>query len=163
MIIAGPTADYLPLEIDAIRKYLRSGGKALFLLDPPIGSTRASHHRRWKALLKEWDITMGHDVVLDVSGMGQMLGTDCGGAGHYDAYPHHPITEDFTMLTAYPACAIGERRGGRESRPSASLQDLIKTSDRSWSEADMKSLASAAAKCHSTKRPAITKGRSRSG
>jgi hypothetical protein len=39
IIIAGPTADFLPLEIDAIRKYLRAGGKALFMLDPVVGKT----------------------------------------------------------------------------------------------------------------------------
>src|ERR1700730_813184 len=37
IVVAGPTADYLQPEIDAIRKYLRGGGKALFLLDPRSG------------------------------------------------------------------------------------------------------------------------------
>src|SRR5262249_38089719 len=39
VIVAGPTADYLPVEIDSLRKYLRAGGKALFLLDPVVGGT----------------------------------------------------------------------------------------------------------------------------
>ncbi len=37
LIVAGPTSDYLKPEVDAIRTYLRKGGKALFLIDPPVG------------------------------------------------------------------------------------------------------------------------------
>ena len=48
LIVAGPTADYLKPEVDAIRTYLRKGGKALFLLDPPVGEVRADRRRRSK-------------------------------------------------------------------------------------------------------------------
>jgi ABC-type uncharacterized transport system involved in gliding motility auxiliary subunit len=75
LIIAGPTADYLKPEVDAIRTYLRKGGKALFMLDPPIGES-ARTAPTLEALLKEWGISLGHDIVIDISGMGQLLGTD---------------------------------------------------------------------------------------
>ncbi len=75
LIVAGPTADYLKPEVDAIRTYLRKGGKALFMLDPPVGES-ARNAPTLEALLKEWGISLGHDVVIDISGMGQLLGTD---------------------------------------------------------------------------------------
>ena len=94
LIIAGPTTDYLKPEVDAIRTYLRKGGKALFLLDPPIGEA-ARPTTTLEALLKEWGITMGHDVVIDISGMGQLLGTDAS-VPVVANYPNHPVTENFS-------------------------------------------------------------------
>src|SRR5262249_55889949 len=35
VIVAGPKADFLPGEIDAIKKYLDKSGKLLLMLDPP--------------------------------------------------------------------------------------------------------------------------------
>jgi ABC-type uncharacterized transport system involved in gliding motility auxiliary subunit len=139
IIVAGPTADFLPLEIDAIRKYLRGGGKGLFLLDPVIGTTMHPVPNL-EGLLKEWGLSMGHDVVLDVSGIGQMLGTDASVPVITPPYPTHPITKDFTMMTAYPLAQSVSGQGG--SNPNAVGQDLLKTSDRSWSEADVQSLVS---------------------
>jgi len=137
IIIAGPTADFLPLEIDAIRKYLRAGGKALFMLDPVVGKTMHPIPNL-EGLLKEWDVTMGHDVVLDVSGIGQMLGTGPEVPVITPPYTNHPITRDFTTMTAYPLAQSVSGQAG--ANPNQSAQDLLKTGDRSWSEHDTKSL-----------------------
>jgi hypothetical protein len=100
LIIAGPTTDYLKPEVDAIRTYLRKGGKALVMLDPPVGeSIRPAP--TLESLLKEWSITLGHDVVIDISGMGQLLGTDAS-VPVVASYPNHPVTENFNVLTAFP-------------------------------------------------------------
>jgi gliding motility-associatede transport system auxiliary component len=139
MIIAGPTTDFLPLEIDVIRKYLRGGGKALFMLDPVIGNTMHPVPNV-EGLLKEWGISMGHDVVLDVSGVGQMLGTDASVPVITPPYPPHPVTKDFSVMTAYPLAQSVS--GVAEANPNEVVQDLLKTGDRSWSESDVKSLLS---------------------
>ena len=94
LIIAGPTSDYLKPEVDAIRTYLRKGGKALFMLDP-AGRRVARPVPTLEALLKEWSITLGHDVVIDISGMGQLLGTDAS-VPVVASYPQHPVTQNFT-------------------------------------------------------------------
>ena len=143
IVVAGPTADFLPLEIDAIRKYLRAGGKALFMLDPLVGASMRPIPNL-EGLLKEWDIKMGHDVVLDVSGVGQMLGTGPEVPVITPPYLSNPITKDFTMMTAYP---LAQSVSGQEgANPNQMTQDLLKTGDRSWSEADVKSLQAGGAK-----------------
>ncbi|HEY0284668.1 MAG TPA: Gldg family protein [Vicinamibacterales bacterium] len=139
LIIAGPTADYLKPEVDAIRTYLRKGGKALFLLDPPVGES-ARTAPTLEALLKEWGITLGHDVVIDASGMGQLLGTDAS-VPVVASYPQHPVTERFDLLTAFPLSQSVRGEAGTELGK-ANTQNVINTSDRSWSESDVKSLAS---------------------
>jgi ABC-type uncharacterized transport system involved in gliding motility auxiliary subunit len=139
LIIAGPTADYLKPEVDAIRTYLRKGGKALFLLDPPVGGS-ARTAPTLEALLKEWGISLGHDVVIDISGMGQLLGTDAS-VPVVASYPPHPVTENFELLTAFPLAQSVRGEAGVELG-TANTQNVIQTSDRSWSESDVKSLAS---------------------
>ena len=136
LIIAGPTSDFLPAEVEAIRKYLRKGGKALFLLDPVIGTTMRPVPNL-EGLLKDWGITVGHDVVLDVSGASQ------------DAtipvalnYPDNPITRDFHTFTAFPLAQSVKGQADIQLGPTAATADLIKTSERSWSESDIKSLSS---------------------
>ena len=138
LIIAGPSADYLQPEVDAIRTYLRKGGKALFLLDPPVGES-ARTAPTLEALLKEWGITLGHDVVIDISGMGQLLGTDAS-VPVVANYPPHPVTENFDLLTAFPLAQSVKGEAGVELG-TANTQNVINTSDRSWSESDVKSLA----------------------
>jgi ABC-type uncharacterized transport system involved in gliding motility auxiliary subunit len=138
LIIAGPTADYLQPEVDAIRTYLRKGGKALFLLDPPVGGS-ARTTPALEGLLKEWGISLGHDVVIDASGMGQLLGTDAS-VPVVASYPQHPITENFDLLTAFPLAQSVRGEAGAELG-TANTQNVINTSDRSWSESDVKSLA----------------------
>src|SRR4029077_20523860 len=41
VVVAGPTGDYVQPEIDAIKKYVENGGRALFLLDPPLKMGKA--------------------------------------------------------------------------------------------------------------------------
>ncbi len=36
MVVGGPTHDYQQPEVDAIKKYVEDGGRALFMLDPPL-------------------------------------------------------------------------------------------------------------------------------
>lgn len=139
LIIAGPTTDYLKPEVDAIRTYLRKGGKVLFMLDPPVAdSIRPA--TALEGLLKEWSITLGHDVVIDISGMGQLLGTDAS-VPVVASYPNHPVTENFNVLTAFPLAQSVRGEAGTELA-TANTQNLIQTSERSWSESDVKSLAS---------------------
>jgi ABC-type uncharacterized transport system involved in gliding motility auxiliary subunit len=138
LVIAGPSADYLQPEVDAIRSYLRKGGKALFLLDPPVGSS-ARPVPALEGLLKEWGITLGHDVVIDISGMGQLLGTDAS-VPVVASYMNHPVTDNFNLLTAFPLTQSVKGVAGVELG-TANTQNVIQTSDRSWSESDVKSLS----------------------
>ncbi len=139
LVIAGPTTDYLKPEVDAIRTYLRKGGKALFMLDPAVGET-ARPMPMIEALLKEWGITLGHDVVIDASGMGKLLGADAS-VPVVASYPQHPVTDNFDLLTAFPLAQSVKGEAGVELGM-ANTQNLLQTSERSWSEADVKSLIS---------------------
>ena len=80
---------------------------------PPVGES-ARNAPTLEALLKEWGISLGHDVVIDISGMGQLLGTDAS-VPVVASYPQHPVTENFDLLTAFPLAQSVQRRGRRRT------------------------------------------------
>jgi ABC-type uncharacterized transport system involved in gliding motility auxiliary subunit len=132
VVIAGPRVDYLEPEVEALSRYLAKGGKALVLLDPPEGDK--GHLPNLLTLAKEWNVEVGNNVVVDVSGVGQLIGTDAS-VPVAASYPSHPITERFGLLTAYPlARSVSPMTG---SPGGNTPQTFIETSPQSWAEADI--------------------------
>jgi ABC-type uncharacterized transport system involved in gliding motility auxiliary subunit len=136
LVIAGPTTDFFPPEIEALGNYAAKGGKVLVMLDPLMkGPTQPLLTQ----FLADWGIRAGTDVVLDASGMGRAIGTDASVplAGEY---PGHPITTGFRVVTAFPmARTMAPIEGGSNSH---TAQPLVNTSPQSWSEADVAALSS---------------------
>jgi ABC-type uncharacterized transport system involved in gliding motility auxiliary subunit len=136
VVIAGPRTDFLPGEIDALKRYLAKGGKVMFMLDPPEPG-QPDTLTGLTAVLKDWAINAGNDIVLDASGIGQLFqaGPEVPVAAKYNA---HPITDRFEVMTAYPlARSMSTIEGGANGR---FAQPLVETSAQSWAEADLKSL-----------------------
>ncbi len=135
VVIAGPTRDFLEPEIEALRRYLNKGGKALIMIDPP-GTTDAPPLTNLIALAAEFGITVGNDVVIDQSEIGQRVG---GGPGMpvVVSYPEHPITQRFRYMTVFPLArsATPATGGDRNAQP------IFETSPESWAETDVKALA----------------------
>ncbi len=137
VVVAGPRTDFLAPEIDALKAYIARGGKVMFLIDPPEADSAPLTNLT--ALLKEWAIDIGNDVVLDASGIGQLLGTDAS-VPVAAKYPAHAITERFELMTAYPlARSVRPVEGGVGGH---NAQALVETSPQSWAEADLKGIAS---------------------
>jgi ABC-type uncharacterized transport system involved in gliding motility auxiliary subunit len=133
--IAGPTTDFFQPEIEALNAYVAKGGKVMVMLDPLL---KGPAQPLLTQFLTDWGIRAGTDVVLDASGMGQMLGTDAS-VPVAAQYPGHPITEGFRVITAYPmARSMTPIEGGSNSH---TAQPLVNTSPQSWSEADLASLS----------------------
>jgi ABC-type uncharacterized transport system involved in gliding motility auxiliary subunit len=136
LVVAGPKTDFFPAELDMIKRYLDRGGKILFLIDPPE-KVDAPPLTNVLALLKEWAIDVENNIVVDVSGMGQLLGT---GAEVPVAarYEQHAITDRFKLITAYRlARSVVAVSGGVNGR---TAQTLVQTGPNSWAETDIKRL-----------------------
>lgn len=137
LVVAGPKTDLLQGEADMLRRYLAKGGHVFLLLDPPDAQSGAKPIV--EGLVKEWGIDPGQNIVVDVSGMGQLIGTDAT-VPVAATYPQHPITEPLNMITAYPlARSVTPIAGGANGH---TAQSIIETSPRSWAESDLKLLSS---------------------
>jgi ABC-type uncharacterized transport system involved in gliding motility auxiliary subunit len=135
VVIAGPRTDFLAPEIDALKRYLAKGGKILALLDPP--EPNGVDQANIRALLHDWAIDFGNDIVVDASGVGQIFGGDAS-VPVAAIYPPHPITEGFRVMTAFPLSrSVLPVEGGVSGR---NAQPIVQTSQQSWSETDLKNL-----------------------
>jgi ABC-type uncharacterized transport system involved in gliding motility auxiliary subunit len=136
LVVAGPKTDFFAAEIDMVKRYLAKGGKIFFMLDPPDRAD-ASGLTNLVALLKDWGFDIGTNVVVDVSGMGQLLGTDVS-VPVAVKYEPHPITEHFNLITAFPlARSVSAIAGGTGGH---TAQNLVETSPNSWAESNIKEL-----------------------
>jgi ABC-type uncharacterized transport system involved in gliding motility auxiliary subunit len=136
VIVAGPRIDFFPQELDALKKYLEKSGKLLLELDPP-DKPDSPPLTNLIALAHDWGMDVGNDIVVDVSGMGRMLGTDAS-VPVVTSYPAHPITDRFNFLTAFPlARSVTPVMGGVNGHVA---QTILETGPRSWAESDIRSL-----------------------
>jgi ABC-type uncharacterized transport system involved in gliding motility auxiliary subunit len=136
VVVAGPEADYLPAEIDALQAYLRRGGHVLMLLDPPA-TVDAKPLTNLIAFAREWGIDVGTNVVVDVSGVGRAFN-----AGPEVpialSYPGHPINDRFDQMTAFSlARSVMPVEGGANGRYA---QPFVETGPNSWAESDLRAL-----------------------
>lgn len=136
VVIAGPTTDFFPPEIETLRKYLQNGGHIFLMIDPPekVGVPPLTN---LIAFAKEWGIDVGDNVVVDASGVGQLIGTDASVpvATHYLT---HAITENFKLLTAYPlARSVTAVPSGTNGH---TAQNFVESSKNSWGETDVDDL-----------------------
>ena len=135
LVVAGPTIDFFAPEVEAVKNFLKRGGKLLLMLDPP--GKDGVQVTNLVAFAQTWGIAVGTDVVLDVSGMGRLIGMN-------ESVPlalplQHPITRDFgNVVTAFPvARSVTPIEGGADGKYA---QKILETSQQSWAEADIKGL-----------------------
>ena len=129
-VVGGPEKDLLPDTTAAILDFVKQGGKALVLVEAELKES----YPNLVALLGQWNIEAGKDVVVDVSGMGQLFGFS-ELAPLAIEYPYHAITKDFRLPTLYGgARSVAAGKGTPEG---VTAQDLVKTSEQSWAESDL--------------------------
>lgn len=134
VVVAGPRTDFFPPEVEALKKYLAVGGKLLVMLDPGQKKGEANLPNL-DALVADWGIDVGDDVVVDASGVGQMFGADAS-VPVAASYPAHPITERFNLMTAYPLARSLSTSAAEGRTP----QPFIETSPQSWAETNLEGL-----------------------
>jgi ABC-type uncharacterized transport system involved in gliding motility auxiliary subunit len=76
VVVPGPTHDYEQPEVDALKTFVENGGRAFFMLDPPLkmGPTSIGDNAALTAVLTGWGVTPDKDLVLDLNPIGQIAG-----------------------------------------------------------------------------------------
>jgi ABC-type uncharacterized transport system involved in gliding motility auxiliary subunit len=104
LVVAGPTKNYEQPEVDAIKKYVEDGGRALFMLDPPLklGHDEIADNDALTNLLQSWGVSLDKDLILDLNPIGQLAGTGPEVA-LVTNYGSQPIVNDMKgMATGFP-------------------------------------------------------------
>jgi ABC-type uncharacterized transport system involved in gliding motility auxiliary subunit len=76
LVVAGPTRNYEQPEVEAIKKYVENGGRALVMLDPPLkaGRSEIADNDAFASTLESWGVTLNKDLILDLNPLGQIVG-----------------------------------------------------------------------------------------
>jgi ABC-type uncharacterized transport system involved in gliding motility auxiliary subunit len=76
LVVAGPTRNYVQPEVDAIKKYVQDGGRALVLMDAPLkmGRSEIADNDALASVLQSWGVTLNKDLILDLNPLGQIVG-----------------------------------------------------------------------------------------
>lgn len=129
VVIAGPKQSYFSQEAGFIAKYLDGGGKSLVMVDPETDP-------KLEDVFSQWNINVGQNVVIDASGVGQLVGTGPGVPLVLD-YGTSPITKGFQgSMTFFPLARTVNIADKRKTDP----QDieLLKTSKQSFTIPNLK-------------------------
>jgi ABC-type uncharacterized transport system involved in gliding motility auxiliary subunit len=76
LVVAGPTRNYEQPEVEAIKKYVEDGGRALVTLDAPLkaGRSTIADNDALTGVLQSWGVTVNKDLILDLNPIGQLVG-----------------------------------------------------------------------------------------
>jgi ABC-type uncharacterized transport system involved in gliding motility auxiliary subunit len=76
VLVGGPKRDYLEPAITALKGFVEGGGRALFMLDPPIklGREEVDENAALVKTLADWGVTLNKDLVLELSPIGRLFG-----------------------------------------------------------------------------------------
>jgi ABC-type uncharacterized transport system involved in gliding motility auxiliary subunit len=105
LIAGGPQLDYSPAVVTALKNYEEGGGRELIMLDSvlKIGKDEPpAENAGLVNLLSDWGVTINKDLVLDLSGVGELLRLPPE-VPMILTYESHPITQPLTRVpTAFP-------------------------------------------------------------
>jgi gliding motility-associatede transport system auxiliary component len=128
-VFAGPRSDYQQPAVDAIKKYVEGGGRAMFLLDPPMKIGRpTAENDALDNVLQGWGVTVEKNLVLDLNPVGQLLGTGPTIA-LVSTYDPHPIVNEMKgTATGFPlARSLAVKNGDKTT-----VEKLFESSDTSF-------------------------------
>jgi len=128
LIVGGPKSDYQQPEVDAIKKYVEDGGRAMFLLDPPLKIGRpTAENEALDNVLQSWGVTVDKNLLLDLSPVGQLMGMGPTIA-LVSTYDPHPIVNDLKgTATGFPL----SRSLTIKNTDKSTVQKLFESSDSS--------------------------------
>ncbi|MBN1334503.1 MAG: GldG family protein [Deltaproteobacteria bacterium] len=128
LVVPGPRVDLLPVEREAVARYVVEGGAAMLLLEPLTLPETAKDLARYGLALKE-------DLVLEDNPDARRIGLDATFVVvTKDRIDFHPVTEDLEGLLFQFARSVS-----RVEEPAEGLQvqELARTSVASWAETRM--------------------------
>jgi ABC-type uncharacterized transport system involved in gliding motility auxiliary subunit len=138
LLVSGPRYAYPEPEVKAIKDYVESGGRALFMIDPPLklGKEDTSENPDLVKLLESWGVTPQKDLALDTSGIGQLFGLS-EVVPLVSSYEYHPIVNDMKeVATAFP---IARSLDIKSSGDKVTVEKLFSTSGNSYATTNLSS------------------------
>lgn len=130
VVASGARTAYLPAEVEALKKYVEGGGRALFMIDPPlqVGKEQIAENAELLKLLAEWGVTVEKNLLLDTSGVGPQIGLS-ELVSLVTSFGTHPIVSSMRRV----GCALPLARSvDGKSAGKVTVEKLFSTSSDSY-------------------------------
>jgi ABC-type uncharacterized transport system involved in gliding motility auxiliary subunit len=137
IVVAGPTRNYEQPEVDAIKKYVEDGGRAFFMLDPPLkmGRSAIADNDTLTTALQSWGVTLDKDLILDLNPIGQIAGLGPQVA-LVTSYGSQPIVSEMKgTATGFPLSRSMQIKNGDKTN----VEKLFDSSGSSFATSDLSS------------------------
>jgi ABC-type uncharacterized transport system involved in gliding motility auxiliary subunit len=123
LMVAGPKSELLPIEYEAMEKYLRSGGKMLLMVEPNSPTSLRGFLSKFGA---DWK---PKKVILETNSLQQLAGGNplTPIVTTYDR--NHEITREAKQLTLFPIATPVEK--AKETREGETVVSLFSSSAKS--------------------------------
>lgn len=133
VVIAGPQKPVSQAEIDLLNEFSMNGGGMIVMEEPvPITDYGDQVDPMVDYLAESFGILLQNDIVIDVTSQQPF-------APYAAQYGNHAITRPIATITSQYPSARSVTAGGLGGE--MSLVELVLTSDQSWAETDMETLA----------------------
>ena len=139
IVIAGPTTNFLPPELDLFSSYLDSGGRLLMMIDPVFAEgTGAIADLGLRDWLLGYGIEIRDDIVVDPSSELPFFGAE---TIFTDSYGSHPIVEALEQTRTRVLLPLARSISKSADAPAGfQVTELVRTSDAGWGETDLEAL-----------------------
>ncbi len=144
LVVAGPTTNFLPPELEVFSRYLDAGGRMLLLLDPVFNSSAdglVDHGvGDW---LAGYGVELGENIVVDPSSDLPFFGPE---TIFTDSFGTHPIVEALEQTRTRVLFPLARTVGAAADLPDApgggelTTEDLVLSSAAGWGETDLAAL-----------------------
>ncbi len=127
LVVAGPKEDYTSNEVSAIKSYVENGGRAMFLIDPPLDfqHEHIGENAGLTGLLASWGVTLDKDLVLEQNPVGQIVGVGPE-VPLVSNYESQPIVNDLkNHYTGFPVTRSLQVKNSEKTN----VEKLFSTSD----------------------------------
>lgn len=136
VVAGGPQTDYPPAVVNGLKAYVEGGGRLLVMLDETLklghGQSPAENADLVK-VLADWGVTVNKDLVLDLSGVGQLFGLGPE-VPMIVQYASHAITQPLAGLpTAFPLTRSLDIKNGDKT----TVEKLVATTEDSLSTTEI--------------------------
>jgi ABC-type uncharacterized transport system involved in gliding motility auxiliary subunit len=128
LVVAGPKKDLFPEELKTIERYLKSGGKVMFLIDPETVPLMSEY-------FEQFNVKLGEDIIIDK--LSRLF------RGDYltpvvTNYTEHPAVENFNVATFFPlarSISVIDKKND-----DVTTEVLAQTGRQAWAETDFAAL-----------------------
>lgn len=137
LVVGGPSRNFEQPQVDAIKTYVENGGRAFFMLAPPlkVGRFQIAENDALTSLLEGWGVTPDKELILDLNPIGQMFGLGPTVA-LVTTYGSQPIVSDLRRTaTEFPFSRPIEIK----STDKTTVEKLFDTSDTSTATSNLTS------------------------